>query len=89
MSITRTSAPTCSGNDECVVFVRDEVPKQGRVAGKRRLSRQAHALDGFGADHNGQGRVNAAGDADHAVVKTGVGHALYKAGHLDVDHAAA
>ena len=85
MSITRTSAPICSATTMALDLVREEVPKQGRVQAMTFVL-EAHFLHGHGADHDGKSGVHTAGDANYAVVKPCVLHALYKAGDLDIKH---
>ena len=59
----------------------------GHGAGHDVRRGQAHALDGHGADHDGKRGIHAAGNADNAVVKMRILHALDKAGHLNVQNA--
>ena len=61
----------------------------GERAGDDVGGRKTHLLDRHGADHDGEGRIHTAGDADDTVVEMGILHAFDKAGNLDVQHAAA
>lgn len=63
--------------------------KAGKSAGNDIGRGESHLLHCHGTDHNAQGGVNTAGNTHDTVVKTCVGHALYKAADLNINHAAA
>ena len=77
------------GDDDGVGLGAGRGAEAGQSAGDDVRARKPHFLHGHGADHDGKSGVHTAGDADYAVVKPCVLHALYKAGDLDIKHALA
>ena len=77
------------GNNDGVGFCTGRGAEAGERAGNDVGGRKAHLLDRHRADHDGEGGIHTAGDADDTAVEVGILHALDKAGNLDVQHAAA